>query len=85
MLRQLELDDMDRAASVHRVSFDQALPTLAGLHTPEVDRWFFRERIFATCELWGYVGDVPSWQVRPDGVMSLLSTNRPGPDQMRRA
>jgi GNAT superfamily N-acetyltransferase len=54
MLRQLELEDMDRAAAVHRVSFDHMLPTLAGLHTPEEDRWFFRERMFTTCELWGY-------------------------------
>jgi hypothetical protein len=54
MLRQLELEDMDRAADVHRVSFDDALPTLTGLHTPEEDRWFFRERMFMTCELWGY-------------------------------
>jgi putative acetyltransferase len=53
MLRRLELDDMDQAAVVHRTAFDHALPTLAGLHTPEEDRWFFRERVFATCELWG--------------------------------
>ena len=54
MLRQLELEDMDRAAAVHRAAFDHALPTLAGLHTAEEDRWFFRERIFKTRELWGY-------------------------------
>jgi ribosomal protein S18 acetylase RimI-like enzyme len=54
MLRRLELEDMDPAAAVHRASFDHALPTLAGLHTPEEDRWFFRERIFATCHVWGY-------------------------------
>ncbi len=54
MLRKLELADMDRAAEVLRCSFDDALPTLAGLHTPEEDRWFFRERLFKTCELWGY-------------------------------
>jgi GNAT superfamily N-acetyltransferase len=53
MLRKLELEDMDRAAAVHRVSFDDALPTLAGLHTPDEDRWSFRERMFKTCELWG--------------------------------
>jgi putative acetyltransferase len=52
MLRQLAIDDMDSAAIVLRTSFDEALPTLAGLHTPEEDRWFFRE--FATCQLWGY-------------------------------
>ena len=54
MLRKLELEDMDRAATVLRLSFDDALPTLAGLHTPHEDRWFFRERMFKTCELWGY-------------------------------
>jgi putative acetyltransferase len=53
MLRQLRLEDMDRAAAVHRASFDHALPTLAGLHTPEGVRWFFTERVFATCQVWG--------------------------------
>ena len=43
---------MDAAARVLRRSFDHALPTLAGLHTPEEDRWFFRNRVFADCELW---------------------------------
>jgi putative acetyltransferase len=57
MLCQLELEDMDRAAAVHRASFDHALPTLAGLHTPEEDRRFFRERIFATCQVWGYLDE----------------------------
>jgi GNAT superfamily N-acetyltransferase len=53
MLRRLALDDMDAAARVLRTAFDQALPWLAGLHTPEEDRWFFRERVFSTCEVWG--------------------------------
>src|SRR4051794_9163354 len=53
MLRQLELADMEAAARVHRTALDRALPTLAGLHTPQEDRWFFRERVFTTCELWG--------------------------------
>src|ERR1700722_19851691 len=53
MLRQLAIDDMDSAAVVLRMSFDEALPTLAGLHTPAEDRWFFRERMFPTCQLWG--------------------------------
>jgi GNAT superfamily N-acetyltransferase len=51
--RQLELADMDAAARVHRASFDHALPWLAGLHTPDEDRWFYRERMFNTCTLWG--------------------------------
>jgi GNAT superfamily N-acetyltransferase len=53
MLRRLELVDMETAARVLRASFDQALPSLAGLHTPEEDRRFFREHVFGTCEVWG--------------------------------
>ena len=53
MARRLALADMDEAARVFRASFDQALPTLRGLHTPEEDRAFFRARLFATCEMWG--------------------------------
>ncbi len=44
---------MDRAALVHRASFDERLPWLAGLHTPAEDRWFYRERVFAECTVWG--------------------------------
>jgi GNAT superfamily N-acetyltransferase len=53
VVRRLELADMDAAARIHRAAFDHALPSLAGLHTPDEDRWFFRERVFAACELWG--------------------------------
>jgi GNAT superfamily N-acetyltransferase len=53
MLRRLVLEDMDAAARVLRASFDAALPSLAGLHTPDEDRWFFRERVFKTCAVWG--------------------------------
>jgi GNAT superfamily N-acetyltransferase len=53
MLQRLELADIDAAARIHRRAFDQALPTLAGRHTPKEDRWSFRERVFADCELWG--------------------------------
>ncbi|WP_166296115.1 GNAT family N-acetyltransferase [Bradyrhizobium sp. 27S5] len=52
-IRQLALADMDAAARVHRAAFDHALPWLAGLHTPDEDRWFYRERMFAACTLWG--------------------------------
>lgn len=54
MLRQLALADMDAAAQVHRIAFDQALPWLVGLHTPDEDRWFYRERVFPTCRVWGW-------------------------------
>jgi GNAT superfamily N-acetyltransferase len=53
MLRRLDLADMDAAARVLRTSFDQALPSLASLHTPKEDRWFFHERVFTACEVWG--------------------------------
>jgi GNAT superfamily N-acetyltransferase len=53
MLRKLGLTDLDAAALVHRVALDNALPALAGVYTPAEDRWFFRERVFRTCELWG--------------------------------
>ena len=44
---------MEAAARVHRVAFDAALPRIAGLHTPQEDLWFFRERLFPSCDLWG--------------------------------
>ncbi|WP_456710680.1 GNAT family N-acetyltransferase [Bradyrhizobium sp. USDA 4452] len=51
--RRLALADMDAAACVHRAAFDDALPWLAGLHTPDEYRWFYRERMFTACTLWG--------------------------------
>ena len=53
MLRKLDLEDMDAAAMMRRTAFEHALPWLTGLHTPEEDRWFFRERLFVTCQVWG--------------------------------
>jgi GNAT superfamily N-acetyltransferase len=57
MLRQLALTDVSAAAQVHRIAFDQAMPWLVGLHTPDQDRWFYREHLFATCRLWGRFDD----------------------------
>ena len=53
MLRPLALTEMGAAAQVHRIAFDQAMPWLVGLHTPDEDRWFYRERVFPTCRVWG--------------------------------
>lgn len=44
---------MDQAAVVQRRSRDLALPWIAVLRTPEEDRWYFREHVFKTCQLWG--------------------------------
>jgi GNAT superfamily N-acetyltransferase len=52
-VRRFILEEMDRAAIIHRTSFKDRLPWLAGLHTPEEDRTYFRERIFASCQVWG--------------------------------
>ncbi|MEH2485803.1 GNAT family N-acetyltransferase [Bradyrhizobium sp. AZCC 2230] len=54
MIRPLALTDMGAAAQVHRATFDQAMPWLIGLHTPDEDRWFYRERVFPTCRVWGH-------------------------------
>lgn len=54
MLRPLALNDMGAAARVHRAAFDQAMPWLTGLHTPNEDHWFYRERVYPTCRVWGH-------------------------------
>jgi ribosomal protein S18 acetylase RimI-like enzyme len=36
-----------------RRSFDDCLPDLAGLHTPEEDECFFRDILYPSCEVWG--------------------------------
>ncbi len=54
-LRRLILHDMDYAAVVLRTSFDERLPWLTGLHTPEEDRAYFRGHVFSTCEVWGAI------------------------------
>jgi GNAT superfamily N-acetyltransferase len=51
--RQLTEEHMDDAAHVHRAAFDHALPWLPRLHTADEDRWFYRERIVKTCQVWG--------------------------------
>lgn len=52
-VRCLESCDMDAAAVTMRASFDDRLPWLAGRHTPDEDRAFFRDRLLPTHELWG--------------------------------
>ena len=52
-LRKLELVDMPAAAAVHRASFNERLPTLAGLHTPEEDVGFWSAVVFKDCQVWG--------------------------------
>jgi GNAT superfamily N-acetyltransferase len=44
---------MDAAAVIHRLAFDAQLPWLAGRYTPDEDRAFFRDHVFADCVVWG--------------------------------
>ncbi len=53
VLRRLDLKDAGAAAKVHRAAFDERLPWLAGLHTPDEDRAYFRDHVFSACEIWG--------------------------------
>ena len=50
---RLSRTDMWDAARVHRAAFDERLPWLAGRHTPDEDRAFFEDKVFAACEVWG--------------------------------
>jgi GNAT superfamily N-acetyltransferase len=69
VLRLLALTDMGEAAQVHRIAFDRAMPWLVGLHTPDEDSWFYRERVFTTCRVWGRFDD---------GVLSGIIAFREG-------
>ena len=72
MLRQLALTDMGAAAQVHRAAFDHAMPWLVGLHTPDQDRWFYREHVFATCRVYvSRANHVPPLNRCHCGVMLL--------------
>ncbi|CDZ51427.1 GNAT family N-acetyltransferase [Neorhizobium galegae] len=53
VFRKLCRDDMAEAASVHRTSFNERLPWLTQLHTPEEDRAYWRGHLFPTCDIWG--------------------------------
>ena len=56
-IRELTFSEMEQAARVHRTSFDHQLPWLAGLHTADEDAWFYRERVFKECSVWGAVDE----------------------------
>lgn len=68
-ITRLELSDADDVANVLRTSFNDRLPWLRGLHTPEEDRGFVRENLFPRCEIWGarspdligFIAFCPGW------------------------
>lgn len=63
-VRRLSRDEMDQVALVHRASFDERVPWLAGLHTPSEDRAYFRDQVFPSCDVWG-AGD--------DGLIGFIA------------
>ncbi len=44
---------MDQVAFIHRTSFDERLPWLTGIHSPEEDVAYFSDHVFTKCEVWG--------------------------------
>ena len=52
MLRRARDDESDAIAALFRRSKETALPYLPDLHTVAEDRAFFREHVFATCQVW---------------------------------
>jgi len=81
-VKRLSRDEMDRAAVILRIAFDDRLPWLAGLHTPEEDRAFFRDHVFSTGDVWGAIdGDIVGFiAFRKDWIDHLYVL----PDRQRR-
>lgn len=52
ILRRAGLYDMDALARLYRDTVRRALPFLPELHTPEEDRAFFRDRLYAEFDVW---------------------------------
>lgn len=52
VVRRARDDESDAIAALFRLSRETAMPYLPDLHTAEQDRVFFRERVFAECEVW---------------------------------
>jgi putative acetyltransferase len=52
VLRRARDDEIDAIAALFRLSKETAMPYLLKLHTPDEDRAFFRDRVFAECEVW---------------------------------
>ena len=55
VIRRANVDESDEVAALFRLSKETAMPYLPSLHTAEDDRAFFRDRVFAECDVW--VGD----------------------------
>jgi GNAT superfamily N-acetyltransferase len=73
-LDRLTLPDMDAAARVMRTAFDERLPWLAALHTPDEDRGYFRDLLFVRCQIWGAIA--------PRGLVGIIAFRKDWIDQL---
>lgn len=78
-VKPLDSSDAEAVASLHRASYDAALPWLAGRYTPEQDRFFFETLVFAQCRVWGVLdaGSLQGFIACRDGWIDQLYV-RPG-------
>jgi putative acetyltransferase len=56
-VRQLGVEEAADAARVHRASFNDRLPWLADLHSPQEDHAFWRDHLLSLCSVWGACAD----------------------------
>src|SRR5204862_4056315 len=59
-IRRAVLAESDAIASLLRRVMKACLPYLPDLHTPEEDRAFVRDRMFARCAVWVAAGPEPT-------------------------
>ena len=57
LIEALKLEHASEAARVMRMSFDDRLPWLAGLHTPDEDSQFYRHHVFPGSQVYGALED----------------------------
>ena len=75
-IRRAQASDVEAVARLFGAVRQTCLPYLPDLHTPDEDLAFFRERVFAECEVWvageidGFIAFRPGWidhlYVRPE-------------------
>lgn len=52
IIRQARQDEADQIATVARISLEHFLPYLPKLHSLEDDKAFYRNHVFAECDVW---------------------------------
>jgi putative acetyltransferase len=83
LLRRAGRDESAAVAALFRLSRQAAPPHLPDLHTPDEDRAFFRDRVFAECSVWvaSIAGSLAGFCAFRDGWVDHLYV---APEQQRR-